>query len=264
MLGARVRSSGRAESWRQVCSKGLLVFERAARLAHGGQPPTGAPRPLGQQSGSAAGVRAPAATRPDTHESSADPRPLLLGARDPEPSPGVENRCARGLRSPSPFSTAHSVSLLPPPRRVFLLPPPRSTVEGALSKKKQKKSHPAGGRLIKTDEASPHGSPVPTPYPPLSWQVMAYTRPSRRPSGCTGPSVCSCPARTPPLPAVPARAPVHRVQVCGLSSGPIPVRRTLQLLMSVIRARTRAHTHTCSHSGIARNARSAFGHNYGV
>jgi len=118
--------------------------------------------------------------------------------------------------------------------------------------------------VIKTDEASPHGSPVPTPYPPLSWQVMAYTRPSRRPSACTCPSVCSCPARTPPLPAVPARAPVHRVQVCGLSSGPIPVRRTLQLLMSVIRARTRAHTHTCSHSGIARNARSAFGHNYGV
>ena len=202
MLGARVRSSGRAESWRQVCRKGLLVFERAARLAHGGQPPTGAPRPLGQQSGSAAGVRVPADTSP-THERSADPRPLLLGARDPEPSPGVENRCARGLRSPSPFSTAHSVSLLPPPRPRFLAPATGSTVEGSLSKKKQKKT--CGGS-IKTDEAS----------------------------------------------------------LCGLSSGPIPVRRTLQLLMSVIRARTRAHTHTCSHSGIARNARSAFGHNYGV
>ena len=171
-----MRSSGRAESWRQVCRKGLLVFERAARLAHGGQPPTGAPRPLGQQSGSAAGVRAPAATRPDTHESSADPRPLLLGARDPEPSPGVENRCARGLRSPSPFSTAHSVSLLPPPRPRFLAPATGSTVEGSLSKKKQKKTS-GGSHQDRRGQPARKPRPNTIPSPQLAGDGIHSSQP---------------------------------------------------------------------------------------
>jgi hypothetical protein len=52
-------------------------------------------------------------------------------------------------------------------------------------------------------------------------------------------------ARCPPL--LLHSRPVHRVQVCCLSTGLIPVRRTLLLLMSVIRAHTHTHTHTHTH-----------------